>query len=205
MTAPFAPARADNGILRRTARFVATVILLTAVYLAVSLPFKFALELIPGFTDIRPVACLQPIFGVFFGIPGCLAFGVGNLITDAMSDSLRWSSIAGFVANVGNPLLFCLLWWRLRNGVFDLRTGRNIALLAGLSFTCACLQSLVISVAVAAAYPDVDVLLFALSVVGNHTVFPVLFGAPIAILMQEEMGKDPRGLGGRFRLANTPA
>ena len=152
MTAPFAPARADSGILRRTVRFIATVILLTAVYLAVSLPFKFALELIPGFTDIRPVACLQPIFGVF-----------------------------------------------------DLRTGRNIALLAGLSFTCACLQSLVISVAVAAAYPDVDVLLFALSVVGNHTVFPVLFGAPIAILLQEEMGKDPRGLGGRFRLANTPA
>ena len=156
MTAPFAPARADRGILRRTVRFVATVILLTAVYLAVSLPFKFALELIPGFTDIRPVACLQPIFGVFFGI--------GNLINDAMSDSLRWSSIAGFVANVGNPLLFCLLWWRLRDGVFDLRTGRNIALLAGLSFTCACLQSLVISVAVAAAYRDVNVLLFALSV-----------------------------------------
>lgn len=69
MTAPFAPARADRGILRRTVRFVATVILLTAVYLAVSLPFKFALELIPGFTDIRPVACLQPIFGVLFGIP----------------------------------------------------------------------------------------------------------------------------------------
>lgn len=41
---------------------------------------------------------------------------------------------------------------------------------------------------------------FAITVIGNHSLFPLLFGAPLSILMQEELGFEPRGLGERFPL-----
>ena len=86
--------------MRKAAIFAALI----AVYLIVAIPFK-VMEVIPGFTDIRPVSMLMPVYGIFFGIPGCIAYAIGNLITDIISDSLRWSCIAGFVANFAGP--FC--------------------------------------------------------------------------------------------------
>ncbi len=79
--------------------------ILTAVYLVVAVPFK-VMSVIPGFADIRPVLMLNPVYGIFFGIPGCIAFAIGNLIGDLLSDSLRWSSIGGFIANFIGPFLF---------------------------------------------------------------------------------------------------
>lgn len=195
---------ADTPLALRLLRAVLVVAVLVVVYLAVSLPFKISLEIIPGFTDVRPVAALQPIFGIFFGVPGCIAFGVGNLITDILGDSLRWSSIAGFVMNAGSPMLFCLTWSRLRHGVFTLRAGKDVRLFFMLSLLCAALQSLAISSAVAFSYPDVDALVFGLSVVANHTLFPLLLGIPIAILLQEELNVSPCGLCMRFPLMSVP-
>ena len=68
---------------------VGLVLILTAVYLVVAVPFK-VMSVIPGFADIRPVLMLNPVYGIFFGIPGCIAFAIGNLIGDLLSDSLRW-------------------------------------------------------------------------------------------------------------------
>ena len=89
-------------------------VLLFFVYFLIAVPFK-VMEIIPGFTDIRPVTMLGPIYAVFFGIPGCIIMAVGNLVMDILSNSLRWSSIAGFVANFAGPFLFYLFWicWNL--------------------------------------------------------------------------------------------
>ncbi len=92
-------------IKNKAAKYVLICLVLTAVYLIVSVPFK-VMEIIPGFTDIRPVTMLQPVYGVFFGIPGCIAFAFGNLLTDMIGDSLRLSSIAGFAANFSGPFVF---------------------------------------------------------------------------------------------------
>ena len=58
-----------------------------------------------------------------------------------------------------------------------------------------CASSLVfvaiLAPAVAAVYPEVDLPLFAWSVVGNTTAFPILLGIPLAILLQEEFGLAP--------------
>ncbi|MBQ1303259.1 MAG: hypothetical protein IIY29_07970 [Firmicutes bacterium] len=40
-------------------------------------------------------------------------------------------------------------------------------------------------------YPEVDAGLFALSVIVNNTAFPIVFGIPIMILLQEELGFRP--------------
>ena len=45
--------------------------------------------------------------------------------------------------------------------------------------------------AVAYAYPDVNVKLFAYIVLGNSTIFPIVLGIPMAIIMQEELGFSP--------------
>ena len=46
-------------------------LLLVFIYLVFALPFK-AMNIIPGFTDVRPVSALAPIYGIFYGPLGCL-------------------------------------------------------------------------------------------------------------------------------------
>ena len=53
------------------------------------------------------------------------------------------------------------------------------------------LETAIISPAVAIAYPEVNVIFFIMTVLCNTTVFPILLGIPVTILMQEELGFAP--------------
>ena len=167
---------------------------LVAVYLVVAIPFK-AMNLIPGFTDIRPVQALGPIYGIFFGPLGCLASACGNLAGDAIDDALRWTSIAGFAANFLGPLLVWMYWTRISRTPFSLRTGRDLLKHCLVLVAMAALEDAIIAPAVALVYPDVDVAFFAAAVFGNTAGFPILLGIPLSILLQEEMGLEPAGPG----------
>ena len=169
--------------LRSLRRFVG----LLAVYLSVAIPFK-AMNLIPGFTDIRPVQALGPIYGVFFGPLGCLASACGNLAADALDDALRWTSIAGFAANFLGPLLVWAYWTRVSRTPFSLRTARDLLKHSFVLVVMAVLEDAIIAPAVALVYPEVDVALFAAAVFGNTAGFPIFLGIPLSILLQEEMG-----------------
>ena len=68
----------NNIGMKKLLKQVGLVLILTAVYLVVAVPFK-VMSVIPGFADIRPVLMLNPVYGIFFGIPGCIAFAIGNL------------------------------------------------------------------------------------------------------------------------------
>lgn len=57
------------------------------------------LIVIPGFTWIRPANMLAPVFGILFGIPGCIGLAFGNLIADALGGYLGFGSIGGFIGN----------------------------------------------------------------------------------------------------------
>ena len=166
-------------------------LILIAVNLIVALPFK-VLEVIPGFTDIRPVTILQPIYGIFFGLPGCFACAISNLIGDAMSDSLRWSSIGGFFANFLGLLIFWLFATRVMKNGYDLRTAKHLLGHSLVVVIAAGVEIGVIAPMVAAFYPDVDIVVFSLTVLANNTVYPLLVGIPIIILMQEELGFRPQ-------------
>ena len=127
---------------------------LVLVYLIIAIPFK-VMSVIPGFTDIRPVMLFKPVFGIFFGIPGCIAFAIGNLIGDLMSDSLRWSSIAGFAANFLGPFLFYL--FRLFSKTpFSLRTFKEILKTIAVIAVSAVAEAIIITPAVTWIYPEVD-------------------------------------------------
>lgn len=177
-----------------TRRPVAAAILrffaLVAVYFVVAVPFR-AMNLITGFTDVRPVTALAPVYAVFFGPLGCLAVGCGNLATDAVAGYLRWSSIAGFAGNFLGPLLVWFYWTRLSRTPFALRTFRDLFRHILAVTAMAALETVVITPAVALVYPDVDASFFALTVFLNTTGFPIFLGIPLAILLQEELGFVP--------------
>ena len=175
---------------RSPLRIILTVSALIVAYLIVSVPFK-VMEIIPGFTDIRPVSMLQPLYGIFFGIPGSLAFAVGNLITDIISDSLRWSSIAGFIANFLGPFCFSLYWGKLSRTPFDLKTMKNILRHIVVIIIVALVEANIITPSVAISYPEVDFGLFFGMVMINSLAFPILLGIPLLIILQEELGLTP--------------
>lgn len=164
--------------------------LLVFIYLVLAIPFK-AMNLIPGFTDVRPVTALGPIYAIFVGPPGCMAFACGNMIADIIDDALRWSSLAGFSANFLGPCLVWYLWRNYARRPFVLRTVRDLLFQVGAIIAASLLETAVISPAVATAYPEVDIAFFALTVLGNTTIFPIFIGIPVIILMQEELGFVP--------------
>lgn len=176
----------STGFWRKSAVFV----LLIIVYLIVAVPFK-VMEIIPGFTDIRPVSMLMPVFGIFFGIPGCIAYAVGNLITDIVSDSLKWSSIAGFAANFIGPFVYYLFWIKLSKNQFHLRKGRNLLKHTLVIIIDALLVAGMITPFVALSYPEVNTALFFVMVLINSSAFPFCIGIPLIILMQDELGFKP--------------
>ena len=162
--------------------FIVSTFVLLMIYLIVSIPFK-VMEIIPGFTDIRPVAMLQPV-------------SVGNLITDIVGDSLRWSSIAGIIANFVGPLFFYIYWKKLSHKPFDLKNVKNILTHMIVIVAAAVAEALMITPAVALVYPDVDYWLFFLTVILNTSAFPIFLGIPLIIVLQEEVGlkvKFPNG------------
>ena len=164
--------------------------LLLFVYLVVAIPFK-AMNLIPGFSDVRPVCALASIYGIFYGPLGCVVCAFGNLIGDIFDDALRWSSFAGFAANFLGPLLVWYLWKRFGKHPFALRTIPDLFFHALILVLAAILEAAIITPAVAYAYPEVNAKFFALSVLGNTSVFPIVFGIPLAIVLQEELGFSP--------------
>ena len=163
---------------------------LVAVYLIVAIPFK-AMNLIPGFTDVRPVMALGPVFAVFYGPAGCLASGFGNLAADAIDGAIRWTSIAGFASNVLGPLFVWWFWTRFSRTPFSLRTPRDLMRQCLVLVAMSALETAIVAPAVALVYPEVDIAFFTWVVFGNTAVFPIVFGIPLAILMQEEFGFQP--------------
>lgn len=162
-------------------------LLLVFIYLVFALPFK-AMNIIPGFTDVRPVSALAPIYGIFYGPLGCLACAIGNLIADIIDDALRWSSLAGFAATFLGPLMIWLLWKRFGRHPFALRTIPDFLFHTLVIVVVAIMQAAIITPAVAYAYPDVNAKLFAFMVLCNSTFFPIVLGIPLSIIMQDELG-----------------
>lgn len=181
----------QNSKLHPVVQNIILTLILLLVFLIVAIPFK-VMSVIPGFTDIRPVSLLQPVYGVFFGIPGCIAFAVGNLIGDIVSDSLRWSSIAGFAANFAAPFLFYIFWSKISKEPFSLRTGKNLLKQIAVTAVSAVVQAALITPAVVMIYPDVSGWVFATTVLLNSSVFPIMLGIPLMILMHEELGFKPK-------------
>lgn len=176
--------------LPKPVRFCLLTGVLVLVYLIIAVPFK-VMSIIPGFTDIRPVMLFKPVYGVFFGIPGCFACAIGNLIGDVMSDSLRWSSIAGFAANFLGPFVFYLFWVKLSKTAFSLRTGKALLKQTAVIVVSAVMEAAIIAPAVQLMYDGVNLPLLVMIIFFNGSIFPLMPGIPLMMLMQDELGFVP--------------
>ncbi|RKY01367.1 QueT transporter family protein [Candidatus Poribacteria bacterium] len=93
----------------RNTRMVVLTAVVAAVYAAVLIPFKIALPLIPGFTEIRPAAVIPVICSLMFGPAAAWGAAFGNLIGDFFG-TLTLGSIFGFFGNFIYGLLPYKLW-----------------------------------------------------------------------------------------------
>ena len=114
---------------------------MTVMYFLIAVPFK-VLSVIQGFTDIRPVTLLGPIYAVFFGVPGCTVMALGNLVMDIVSNSLRWSSIGGLIANFLGPYIIYLYWTRRGKSAFSLRRGGLLLRCVGIIIVSAIVEAI---------------------------------------------------------------
>ena len=166
------------------------IVFLVLIYFLTAIPFK-VMGIIPGFSDIRPVTILGPVYAIYYGLPGCLVMAAGNLVMDLISNSLRWSSIGGFAANFAGPFLIYLFSVQLAKKPFQMKRAGQILKYTGVVCLSAILEAVIITPIVAIVYPEVNAMMFAGTVLLNTAAFPVIFGIPILILLQEEFGMVP--------------
>jgi energy-coupling factor transport system substrate-specific component len=75
------------------------LIVVTAALYAVALLMLAQIKLIPS-VPIRPANALQPVFGILFGIPGCIGLAFGNMVSDLFQGSAApHILIAGLISN----------------------------------------------------------------------------------------------------------
>ena len=174
-----------NAILDHKKRFLLFKLLI--VYLLVALPFK-TLDILPGFANIRPVVALNPVFVFFFGPIGAWASGLGNLSYDIISNSLAWSSIAGFIANFSVPLIMYKLWHMLMKRSLVINSWHTLGMYTLVIIIGALLKVLIITPAIIFLYPEMQALDFAIAVLATDITFPLIPGIAIIIFMQNHYG-----------------
>lgn len=75
------------------------LIVVTAALYAVAIIMLANIKLIPS-VPIRPANALQPVFGMLFGLPGCIGLAFGNMVSDLLTGSAPPHAIAvGFFSN----------------------------------------------------------------------------------------------------------
>lgn len=117
--------------LWRYTRMVVLVAITAALYAAILIPFKVAIPLIPGFTELRPANVIPIICSLLFGPAAAWGSAFGNLVGDSLGGTLGLGSIFGFIGNFLYGYIPYKLWGRLgllspkRDPDFRTRTGRT--------------------------------------------------------------------------------
>ncbi len=165
-------------------------LVLVAIYLAIAVPFR-SLAFMQGLTDVRPVAMLMPVYGVFFGPVGAWAFAVGNTVGDVVAGNFGWASIGGFLANFAAVYVYFIVWNRLVKTRITLSDWRGLGQFFA-SVVAATAVTVAILVPVVAIFePTVDLAYFGQIVMINNCVFALVPGIAIIIIMESEYGMTP--------------
>lgn len=104
----------DLVTLWKHTRMVVLVALTAAVYAAILIPFKVAIPLIPGFTEVRPANVIPVICSLMFGPAAAWGAAFGNLAGDIYGGTFGPGSSFGFVGNFLYGYLPYKLWAQRR-------------------------------------------------------------------------------------------
>jgi len=89
-------------IRRNTTKWDATALIKVAIVAALfggGLAIFAGVVFVPGIAYLRPAQAFTTVFGILFGLPGCLGSAVGNFIGDIFAGTLTLGSVAGFIGN----------------------------------------------------------------------------------------------------------
>jgi energy-coupling factor transport system substrate-specific component len=103
----------DLLTLWKHTRMVVLVALTAAVYAAILIPFKVAIPIIPGFTEVRPANVIPVICSLMFGPAAAWGAAFGNLAGDIYGGTFGPGSAFGFVGNFLYGYVPYKLWGRL--------------------------------------------------------------------------------------------
>jgi len=82
----------------KSTRMIVLTAVIAAIYAAVLIPFKIAIPLIPGFTEVRPGNVIPLICSLMFGPAAAWGAAIGNTIGDFFG-TLGLGTIFGFFGN----------------------------------------------------------------------------------------------------------
>ncbi len=159
----------------RNTRMVVITALTASVYAAILIPFK-GIQIIPGFTEIRPAAVVPVVFGILFGPAGAWGSAIGNLIGDFFG-TLGIGSFFGFWGNFFYALTAYKLWGALRKEP-DIRGGKDLVLFLAIVI----ISSIACGFFIAWGLETVKLLYFAAlgSIIPlNNSIVGIILGPPI--------------------------
>lgn len=165
----------------------AFVIALSIIFVLVAVPFK-VLNLIPGITEIRPVDCLNMLFGVMFGVYGALGCAFGNIIADVLGGTLTISSWAGFVSNFAGTYLAYLMWYGIIKERPRIKDLKQVAVFTLISAVIGVVIAAIVTFGVELSYPEVDGISLFVQIFLNTLGFSVILGMPLVIMLEEVYG-----------------
>lgn len=132
----------------KNTRMIVLTAVTAAVYAAVLIPFKVAIPIIPGFTEVRPANVIPIICSLMFGPAAAWGSAIGNTIGDFFG-TLGLGTLFGFVGNFLYGYIPYRMWKAFAKGepiaesrrstvtslVIALVVGAIIAYAIGIGFT----------------------------------------------------------------------
>ena len=83
----------------KNTRMIVLTSVTAAVYAAVLIPFKVAIPLVPGFTEVRPASVIPIICSLMFGPAAAWGSAIGNIIGDILGGTAGPGMFPGIIGN----------------------------------------------------------------------------------------------------------
>ena len=149
------------------------------VFFALTLPFRQLFQVV-SVTEVRPVAALNPTFGLLFGVSGALGCAMGNLAADLVSGYSPLMCVLGFAVQMVYGLLPRLLWKSFRSEV-RLNSALNILRYMIISAINSAVTSILLGVVMLVTGIGGVFSMTTLMMLLNNFVFCVVLGIPIIL------------------------
>ena len=121
----------DIIVMWKSTRMIVLTAVTAAIYAAILIPFKIAIPLIPGFTEVRPASVIPIICSLMFGPAAAWGSAIGNTIGDFFG-TLGPGTIFGFIGNFLYGYIPYKMWQAIGGGGKVSAKSYNVSVQSGL-------------------------------------------------------------------------
>lgn len=160
---------------------------LSVIFILLAVPFK-VMNLLPGFTEIRPVDSLNMLYGLMFGIYGALACALGNLVADILGGTFMISSWAGFASNFIGTYIAYIIWYGIAKKQPHINNIKQVIIFILDSVIVAVIIAIIVALGVWISYDNIEGFTIFAQVFLNTVFFSVVLAMPMIIVLNVEYG-----------------